>query len=60
MPKPKNYCRYCGGYHHNRTLCSHCAEKLKLIRKIQAMVRAEKQREEARSLVRYSSDKTTN
>lgn len=54
MPKPKITCKYCGGYQHNRSVCSHCAEKLKLIRKIQAIVRAEKQREEERARVRYT------
>ncbi len=59
MSNQKRPCKYCGSLRRNRDICSHCAEKLKLIRYIQAMVRAEKRREEARSRVRHTTDQTT-
>lgn len=52
----KIHCKYCGGYQANRTVCSRCAEKLKLIRYIQAMLRAEQKREEAKSRVRHTTN----
>ena len=48
MVKQKRPCKYCGSLRYTGDICSHCAEKLRLIRKLQAMIRAEKQREEAR------------
>lgn len=60
MAKLKIRCKYCGGYQANRTVCSHCSEKLKLIRYIQAMLRAEKKQEEARSRVRPTTNQIQN
>ena len=48
MAKPKLVCRYCGTSRRTGTICGTCSEKLRLIRYIQAMVYAEKRREEAR------------
>lgn len=32
-------CKYCGGLTgHNKDICGHCSEKLKLIRKIKALL----------------------
>lgn len=52
-------CKYCGTLRRNGDICSHCAEKLRLIRKIQAMVRAEKRRQEARNQC-MTSNKSNN
>ena len=60
MPKAKNYCRYCGTSRRTGSVCGTCAEKLKLVRKIQNMVKAEKQREEERAYVRHTSDQNEN
>lgn len=60
MAKPVYRCKYCGTPRQVDSMCSHCAEKLKLIRKLQAMVMAEKRREEARSRVRHTTNQTTN
>lgn len=57
MVKP---CKYCGSLRRHGDVCSHCAEKLRLIRYIRAMLFAEKKREEARSRVRPTTNQTTN
>ena len=59
MPKAKSKCKYCGTPRLRGNLCGTCGEKLRLIRKMQAMVRAEKEREEAR-LACMTSNKSNN
>lgn len=44
MAKPKKSCKYCGSRTGTNTVCTTCATKLKLIRKIRAMLLAEKRR----------------
>ena len=39
-------CKYCDAVVNHGTICSHCYKKLKLVRKLQAMVRYAKEQSE--------------
>lgn len=44
MRRTRNKCKYCGQITNNVDICTRCREKLKLVRKLQRMVREYKER----------------
>lgn len=56
MSNLKKRCKYCGTPTRTSAMCGTCTVKLRLIRKIQNMLRAEKRREEERARVRHTTN----